>query len=376
MNSKQQMGRVNVPRQPLDLNDEQLVANYAKAFKVWGTVSAVITGVSGLIGCFVFASYGGGGYGVIILIASLLSAFLIYLFFMFFYSILKVFSNISTTLKDTFILLAGETDGDQATVEVSNIVTASGGNNDYDSSLDEAKPLVTPEGAEEYEANGVKFSMVKVEDGSFDMGGTSEQGNVEDDELPVHSVTLSDYMIGQTLVTQELWFAVMGENPSKFKGAKLPVECVSWEDCQDFITRLNGLTGKQFRMLTEAEWEYAALGGTVSRGYQYAGSDTLDDVAWYSGNSGGKTHTVGTKLPNELGIYDMSGNVWEWCQDWYDKKYYKNAIPTNPQGPSKGSFRVFRGGGWNGDAGCCRVSIRDSYGPYIRFNYLGLRLAL
>lgn len=376
MNSKQQMGRVNVPRQPLDLNDEQLVANYAKAFKVWGTVSAVITGVSGLIGCFVFASYGGGGYGVIILIASLLSAFLIYLFFMFFYSILKVFSNISTTLKDTFILLAGETDGDQATVEVSNIVTASGGNNDYDSSLDEAKPLVTPEGAEEYEANGVKFSMVKVEGGSFDMGGTSEQGNVEDDELPVHSVTLSDYMIGQTLVTQELWFAVMGENPSKFKGAKLPVECVSWEDCQDFITRLNGLTGKQFRMLTEAEWEYAALGGKVSRGYQYAGSDTLDDVAWYSGNSGGRTHTVGTKLPNELGIYDMSGNVWEWCQDWYDKKYYKNAIPTNPQGPSKGSYRVHRGGGWGSNAGNCRVSYRGNGDPGSRGSNLGLRLAL
>ncbi|MBQ0015371.1 MAG: formylglycine-generating enzyme family protein, partial [Bacteroidales bacterium] len=150
--------------------------------------------------------------------------------------------------------------------------------------------------------------MVEVSGGTFKMGATSEQGSdAWNDEKPVHNVTLSSYYIGLTEVTQELWQAVMGSNPSYFKGLYRPVENVSWDDCQTFISRLNSLTGKNFRLPTEAEWEFAARGGTKSRGYKYSGSNTLDDVAWHVGNSGDKTHDVGTKAPNELGIYDMSG---------------------------------------------------------------------
>ena len=223
--------------------------------------------------------------------------------------------------------------------------------------------------------NGVIFEMVYVEGGTFDMGATTEQGSDADsDEYPVHSVTLSGYYIGMYEVTQELWEAVMGRNPSKFKGAQNPVERVSWSDCQEFVSRLNSLTGRTFRLPTEAEWEYAARGGNKSRHYKYSGSGNIDDVAWYDNNSGGSTRPVGTKSPNELGIYDMSGNVSEWCSDRYGS--YSAEEQTNPQGPSSGSFRVFRGGSWFDGARNCRVSNRHNHVPSFSDGYLGLRLVL
>ena len=224
-------------------------------------------------------------------------------------------------------------------------------------------------------ANGVSFEMVEVRGGTFRMGATSEQGSdAWDDEKPVHSVTLSSFYIGKTEVTQALWKAVMGSNPSYFKGDNLPVECVSWNDCQEFIRKLNALTGQNFRLPTEAEWEFACRGGNNSRGYKYSGSNYIDNVAWYGYNSGDKTHHVATKLPNELGIYDMSGNVIEWCSDWYEK--YSSGVQTNPKGPYDGSHRVIRNVGlYNNARGCCS-STRYGYTPDRRVNDLGLRLAL
>ena len=227
---------------------------------------------------------------------------------------------------------------------------------------------------ETLDVNGVSFKMIHVKGGTFMMGGTPEQGeDAFDDEFPVHEVKLSDFSIGEMQVTQELWEAVMGSNPSKFKGEKLPVENVSWNDCQKFIRKLNEITKRNFRLPTEAEWEYAARGGNKSQGYKYAGSNTLGDVAWYSANSENKTHEVGQKKPNELGLYDMSGNVWEWCNDWYDD--YSSSSQNNPQGPSSGSYRVYRGGSWRSSARSCRVSIRDYFTPDYRNDRLGLRLA-
>ena len=175
-------------------------------------------------------------------------------------------------------------------------------------------------------------------------------------------------------MTQALWQAVMGSNPSYFSGSNKPVECVSWNDCQDFISRLNALTGENFRLPTEAEWEYAARGGNKRGGYMYVGSNTIDNVAWYDDNSGSQTHNVATKSPNELGLYDMSGNVWEWCQDWYGS--YSSGSQTNPTGPSSGSDRVFRGGSWDYFARNCRVSYRFILTPGYRGVNVGLRLAL
>ena len=223
--------------------------------------------------------------------------------------------------------------------------------------------------------NGVSFEMVYVEGGSFYMGATSEQvSDAWDKEYPVHSVTLSDYYIGKCEVTQELWEAVMGSNPSKFKGAQNPVESVSYNDCQEFISRLNSLTGRTFRLPTEAEWEYAARGGNQSSHYKYSGSGNIGNVAWYWDNSGYGTHAVGTKSPNELGIYDMSGNVWEWCSDWYGD--YSAGAQTNPQGPSSGYYRVIRGGSWDHNAGYCRVSRRCADGHGLGKDSIGLRLVL
>ena len=223
--------------------------------------------------------------------------------------------------------------------------------------------------------NGIKYNMVWVEGGTFSMGATPEQGvDAADDEKPVHSVTLSGYYIGKTEVTQALWKAVMGSNPSDFKGDDLPVVNVSWDDCQEFIEKLNYLTGQNFRFPTEAEWEFACRGGNNSLGYKYSGSDNIDNVAWYDGNSGDKTHPVATKSANELGIYDMSGNVWEWCCDWYGD--YTSGAQTNPKGPGSGSIRVFRGGSWFYSAWCCRSSYRYGNYPANRYNDLGLRLAL
>ena len=224
--------------------------------------------------------------------------------------------------------------------------------------------------------NGVSFKMVYVEGGTFTMGCTSEQGGCDYDEKPAHQVTLSSYSIGETEVTQALWKAVMGYNPSYYKGDYLPVENVSWDDVQTFISELNRKTGRTFRLPTEAEWEYAARGGNKSRGYKYSGSNTIGDVAWYWDISGKKTQPVKTKKPNELGLYDMSGNVYEWCEDWYGS--YGSASQTNPKGPSTGSRRVYRGGSWLDSAWFCRVSFRsDDFAlPLPRGSYLGFRLVL
>ena len=243
---------------------------------------------------------------------------------------------------------------------------------------------------ETFTVNGVTFTMVAVEGGAFTMGATAEQGSdAYDREKPAHEVTLSSFCIGQTEVTQALWQAVMGSNPSYFSSSngyatnlQRPVERVSWNDCQTFITKLNQLTGRTFRLPTEAEWEFAARGGNLSQGYKYAGSNTIGDVAWYwdnipsqsDGTAGYGTQTVATKAPNELGLYDMSGNVWEWCQDWYGS--YSGDAQTNPVGPSTGSYRVYRGGCWGDYAGYCRVSYRRNDSPSDAGTYLGLRLAL
>ena len=226
-----------------------------------------------------------------------------------------------------------------------------------------------------YTVKGVSFDMVKVQGGTFAMGATSEQYYPEPDEHPVRQVTLSDFMIGKTEVTQELWQAVMGNNPSYFNGNNLPVECVTWYDCQEFIEKLNRLTGLNFRLPTEAEWEYAARGGNKSQGYIYSGSNDIGSVAWYDDNSSLKTHAVATKSPNELGLYDMSGNVWEWCNDYYDY-YISSGSQTDPKGPSWGFERVYRGGSWSSWARSIRVSKRDYFDPDYGNHYIGLRLAL
>ena len=226
------------------------------------------------------------------------------------------------------------------------------------------------------------LEMVEVEGGTFTMGATSEQGSdADDDEKTTHQVTLSTFSIGKYEVTQALWQEIMGSNPSEFKGDLQPVVNVSWDDCQKFLRKLNarkgefGITdGRTFHLPTEAEWEYAARGGKLSKGFKYSGSNNIGDVAWYYGNSGFESHPVGTKQPNELGIYDMSGNVWEWCQDCFGD--YSSGAQTNPQGPASGSSRVNRGGSWYYYAQDCRVSFRNDYAPDCRRNYLGLRLVL
>ena len=221
------------------------------------------------------------------------------------------------------------------------------------------------------ELNKLAQNMVYVQGGTFTMGASNDE-EAYADEKPAHKVTLSSFYICKYEVTQSLWEAVMGCNPSKFKGDNLPVERVSWDDCQQFISKLNALTGQHYRLPTEAEWEFAARGGNSSRGYKYSGSSTLSDVAWYDDNSGNKTHPVGTKSPNELGLYDMTGNVCEWCSDWYGD--YNSSAQTNPAGPSRGTYRVYRGGSWNFIAGGCRASCRGSNTPGNRSGNLGLRL--
>ncbi len=221
------------------------------------------------------------------------------------------------------------------------------------------------------------FDMVYVAGGTFMMGASASDSEAHDCEKPAHSVTLSEYYIGKYEVTQKQWVEIMSSNPSYFKGDNLPVENVSWNDVQEFIRKLNAKTSKNYRLPTEAEWEFAARGGNSSQGYKYSGSNIIDAVAWYNGNSGGKTHTVGSKSPNELGIYDMSGNVFEWCSDRYRKGYYKNSPLSNPKGPSSGARRVLRGGNyyflarWN-----CRVSYRFDFSPDSRFSFYGFRLAM
>ena len=223
--------------------------------------------------------------------------------------------------------------------------------------------------------NGISIDMVRVEAGTFTMGATPEMEAPSSDEKPTHQVTLTnDYYIGKYEVTQALWKAVMGNNPSYSKGSNLPVEWVSWDNCQEFISKLNRMTGRTFRLPTEAEWEYAARGGKKSRIYQYSGSNNISDVAWYDGNSRNKTHPVGSKQANELGIYDMSGNVREWCQDWYGK--YSSSFQTNPTGANSESDRVSRGGSFIFNAWCCRSSCRSNDWFGSRGYDLGFRLVL
>ena len=224
-------------------------------------------------------------------------------------------------------------------------------------------------------ANNVLIEMVRVEGGTFTMGATAEQASdAFSDELPTHKVTLSPFLIGKYEVSQTLWLAVMGENPSVNTGINLPVDNVTWNECQTFITKLNELTGKNFRLLTEAEWEYAARGGNKSKGYKYSGSNNLGDVAWYIDNSNNTSHAMGTKAPNELGIYDMTGNVMEWVSDW--KGSYSSGAQTNPTGPDSGTYRVNRGGSYGNVERLSRITNRNSIDPNMSSKTMGLRLCL
>lgn len=291
--------------------------------------------------------------------------------------------NVSITDVSALIdcLLSGECE-DEAAADV---------NRDGNVSISDVSTLIDyllgsiefPPEEEEITVNGASFVMVPVEGGTFMMGATDEQGSdASEREKPVHQVTVSSFSISQTEVTQELWRAVMGSNPSYFIGEQLPVERVSWEDCQEFINAINALTGRNFRLPTEAEWEFAARGGNESHGYKYAGSNDLSSVGWYSyndswvlrGNGAHGTHEVATRLPNELNLYDMSGNVHEWCQDWYAS--YSAAAQTDPTGPDYGSNRVYRGGNWYFDEWFCRVSFRNSVVPTYQSHCIGIRLAL
>ncbi|MEZ4827058.1 MAG: SUMF1/EgtB/PvdO family nonheme iron enzyme [Bacteroidia bacterium] len=223
---------------------------------------------------------------------------------------------------------------------------------------------------------GFSFDMIFVEGGSFMMGGERY-----DREKPIHEVSLDNFYIGRYPVTQVLWKAVMNKEPEElsFPHPMRPVENVSWEDCQAFINELNSKGDKTYRLPTEAEWEYAARGGKYSQGFTYAGSNSLFEVGWYDDNSQDITQPVGLKRPNELGIFDMSGNVYEWCQDWYGKDYYtqcaRENIINNPEGPKTGEYRVVRGGSWYDDGGDCCVTCRIIIRPSVRDYCIGLRLS-
>ena len=255
-----------------------------------------------------------------------------------------------------------------------------------------------------FSTNGVTFKMKYVEGGTFTMGATKEQGSeAEEKEKPTHKVTLTDFYIGQTEVTQALWMAVMGSNPSEFRGYDRPVENVTWDDCQAFIAKLNELTGVRFRLPSEAEWEYAARGGSKSKRFKYSGSNNHSLVSWsadavesalakdvpYTLDVAASdatmptaeeatrcTSIVGLQAPNELGIYDMSGNVWEWCNDWFDESYYRVSPADNPKGPSSGTNRVLRGGSWRSGEWYSRVSNRNADVPGYSYSTVGFRLAL
>ena len=216
----------------------------------------------------------------------------------------------------------------------------------------------------------IERNMVKVNGGCFQMGDTFGDGSA--DEKPVHEACVSTFRIGKYEMTQGQWQKIMGNNPSLFSrcGSNCPVEQVSWNDVQQFIGKLNSQSGKSYRLPTEAEWEYAARSG--GKREKYSGGDTVDAVAWYDGNSGSQTHPVGQKQPNGLGLYDMSGNVWEWVSDWYGT--YVSDRQQNPQGASTGSIRVFRGGGWNDAPSYVRASYRFNFVPGFRFFNLGFRL--
>ena len=242
-----------------------------------------------------------------------------------------------------------------------------------------------------FTVNGESFEMIPVEGGTFIMGGTSEQGNdCENNEKPTHEETLPFFYIGKYEVTQKLWKAVMGTDfdQSYNSGCEdCPAEYISWNDTQKFISKLNTLTNKTFRLPTDIEWEYAARGGKYSEKYKYSGSNDIDEVAWYIENyqkskygDKGTTHPVGMKKPNELGLYDMSGNVWEWCDNWYTQEYSQNGKSVHPGWPFNGTSaffrRVLRGGSWGGTAKGCRVSYIDYDVPNYRDEYGGFMLVL
>ena len=234
-----------------------------------------------------------------------------------------------------------------------------------------------PAPCETFEVNGIEFNMMRVEGGTFMMGAMEGDTRANANEKPAHEVTLTyDYYIGQTEVTQGLWKAVMGSdnNPSTMKGDDLPVNNVLWEDAQEFVYKLSQMTGLSFDLPTEAEWQFAARGGNRSKGYLYAGSDNADDVAWYSSNSGGVTHTVVTKQPNELGIYDMSGNVFEWCSDWLAP--YSAEAQVDPKGPMLGEYHVYCGDGWYLGTVHCRSSHRRQTTAGYTEAALGFRVVL
>ena len=224
--------------------------------------------------------------------------------------------------------------------------------------------------------NGVRFEMVVVPGGTFMMGATPEQlSQANSDEFPAHEVTLSKFYIGQTQVTQGLWEAVMGYNDSEgVIDPECPVVNVSWYEIGNFISELNQLTGCNFRLPTESEWEFAARGGNNSNHYLYSGSNNYDDVAWCELNSNDRIQPVGSKMPNELGIYDMSGNVWEWCYDWWGM--YPSESTVNPTGPETGTDRICRGGCMEGHLRFCRIGYRQYYPPQTYRRDLGFRIAL
>ena len=230
-----------------------------------------------------------------------------------------------------------------------------------------------------FQINGCQFTMVYVKGGTYAIGATPEQGLFAGyDEKPSREVILDDFFIGETLVTQKLWSSVMKSNPSHFKGENLPVEMVSWDDCNSFLNLLSASLQVRFSLPTEAEWEYAARGGNKTKNRKYAGCDdsAISDYVWFKETSGGCTHDVMTKLPNELGLYDMSGNVSEWCLDWYFSSYANNSSKNNPTGPQTGMWKVFRGGSWYERSMDCRVSKRAYMNPMYRNKRVGLRLVI
>lgn len=220
---------------------------------------------------------------------------------------------------------------------------------------------------------GVNFEMIYVEGGTFQMGRTFDDGEGCNPDS-VYTVELSDYYISKTEVTQELWETLMDKNPSKNEGAQLPVEGVSWHDCCVFVNKLSRIKWQEFRLPTEAEWEYAARGGNKSKGYKYSGGNNIDSVAWYNANSMDKTHPVATKRANELGIHDMSGNVMEWCNDIHGDYIHKNK--RNPKGAANGVNRVFRGSSYWGNDDQCSVTYRDNAHPELKCLLFGFRLVL
>lgn len=234
-------------------------------------------------------------------------------------------------------------------------------------------------GAEKASAAGKDAAvdgMVFVAGGCFEMGDTFGYG--DKDEKPVHTVCVDDFYIGEHEVTQGQWKAVMGDNPSRFKdGDDYPVESVSWDDVQRFIEKFNRKTGKSYRLPTEAEWEYAAKSGGKQEKYSgTSGEVSLESYAWYLGNSGNKAHAVKQKKPNGIGVYDMSGNVWEWVGDCYGEHYYVSSPRSNPRGGSDCQFRVLRGGSWGDEQGFVRTAYRFRFEPSIRYEFDGFRLAM